>query len=372
MNDPVVGLRDRGGADATADRPRDLLVELSVVEYLSAGRRAGPHRTRRRRTAAGDIQRRGVLLRRCAGSGSGFHLAPAAESGPLQRTASAGRARPRRLTHGRLRGTRARSSGGDPAPLLAAETGQGRRRCSRQHGPDMLIGTRWRAQGCRGPAAATRSRRGRAMAMSFAAERLEAGDRCRHTGSWMAFGPGDARALTRSFRDRLRHRRRPVHRGHGGCGICRDAPGKHARGGGGERHWQRQWHGTARRPGTGGWPRRLGRSPWGPWGRQLGLGELREAGARLSEGLALTRQTTSPARRSRRAAGWPLERDGGATAGAPPASPRDAGPADGWPHARLRSEWAEVALAEVHSSGTSSMRRIGSWSRRSTTPAASR
>jgi LuxR family transcriptional regulator, maltose regulon positive regulatory protein len=290
VNDPVA---DYVKAEVLGPLPPDarrLLVDLSAVEYLSTGLVRALTGRADGGPALADLQRRGVFIRRCAGSGEWFHLHPLL-----------GRVLYREL---RQRGARdgpeahARAAAwyevhGPAAEclrhLLAAEDWRGAVAMLEQHWPDILIGTRWRGLGSvvGSPPEAIQTQPN--LAMAFAAERVEAGDTVRmHRFLRVAYGPGNhvaTDALSTAF-DLAEARFT------GDMGRLRElAPNLVTDAG----------------PGGNGSDPSLTASAEAIRSRQrlaeetravslvsmgvasLSLGDLREAGTRLSEGLGLTR-----------------------------------------------------------------------------------
>jgi LuxR family transcriptional regulator, maltose regulon positive regulatory protein len=298
MNDPV---SDYLTAEVLTPLPTDLrevLIELSVVEYLSAGLvRALTGRADGGPLLA-DIQRRGVLLRRCAGSGEWFHLHPllgrvlyrelrqrGARDGP--------EAHVRAAAWYEMHGPAAETL----RHLLAAEDWPRATQMLEQHWPDILVGTRWRGlKDVVGPPPDEIQARPR-LAMSFAAERLEAGDPVQtHRFLRMAFGPGDRQrspadpiAIAFDLADarftgdvaRVREVAATL--------LANTPTAATANGNGGA--IGNNAIGTAPASGNGRLAEEARAVALVAMGAaSLGLGDLREAGARLSEGLALTRQ----------------------------------------------------------------------------------
>jgi LuxR family maltose regulon positive regulatory protein len=206
VNDPVA---DYVTAEVLGPLPADarrLLVDLSVVEYLSTGLvRALTGRADGGPVLA-DLQRRGVFIRRCAGSGEWFHLHPLIGR-VLYRELRQRGARDGPEAHARaaawygVHGPAAESL----RHLLAAEDWPGAVAMLEQHWPDILIGTRWRGLGgvVGSPPEAIQAEP--SLAMAFAAERVEAGDTVRmHRFLRVAHGPGNgaeshASALATAF-----------------------------------------------------------------------------------------------------------------------------------------------------------------------------
>jgi LuxR family maltose regulon positive regulatory protein len=286
MNDPVSDYITAEVLTALPPDVRRLLVDISVVEYLSAdlvraltGRADGG-------PLLADLQRRGVFVRRCAGSGEWFRLHPLLVRTLYrelrQRGARAGpEAHARAAAWYAVHGPAAETL----RHRLAAEDWAGAVQMLEQHWPDILIGTRWRGQNSVvGPPPDMIQSQPR-LAMAFAAERAEAGDLVQtHRFLRMAFGPGDRQ---RSHAD-------PIAiafdiadaRGTGDMARMRELAAAllaitptpaSANGNGSPKNGRLAEEARAVALVA------LGAA-------NMGLGDLREAGARLSEALALTRR----------------------------------------------------------------------------------
>jgi LuxR family transcriptional regulator, maltose regulon positive regulatory protein len=283
VNDPVA---DYMTAEVLTPLPADarrFLVDLCVVEYLSAGLVRALTGRPDGGPALAELQRRGVFVRRCAGSGEWFHLHPLLgrvlyrelrQRGPRDGRQAHARAAAWYTVHGPAAETLRH--------LLAAEDWPGAVAMLDQHWTDILIGTRWRGLNDVVGSPPDDMQEQPRLAMAFAAERVEAGDPVQmHRFLRMAFGPGErhephstAMATAFDIADA---------RFAGDMGRMRElAPdlARHAseRGGNGTPAHQRLAEET----------RAISLVSLGT--ASLSLGDLREAGARLSEGLGLTRQ----------------------------------------------------------------------------------